>query len=213
MDELRWYNTRKPGEPDAGWDVCILGTTIVLVFWWVQQCRTMLASGAVSAHLSPHVAALLSLKCSAVTTMSMTTTGHICCRCRPATSSAAAVPPCQLSSISMKHLASSRSDPLSSASVTVLPSPQTKLTAKAGLIKTRSSHSTSRKKKLTNHRKETDADVYSAGWLLTSINGVVVHWGAIACSVECLFAPTTRIPGTAPGVVVIGTRSGFHLLL
>lgn len=55
--------------------------------------------------------------------------------------------------------------------------------------------------------------MYGAGWILTSINGVVVHWGAIACSVECLFAPTTRIPGTAPGVVVIGTGSSFHLLL
>lgn len=141
----------------------------------------------------------------------MTTTGHICCCCRPATSSAAAVQPSQLPSISVKHLASSRFDPLSS----VVPpnSPQTQLTAKAGLIKTRSSHSTSEEKKLTNHRKETDADVYSAGWILTSINGVVVHWGAIACSVEGLFAPTTRISGTAPGVVVIGTRSGFHFLL
>lgn len=144
---------------------------------------------------------------------SMTTTGHICRCCRAATNSAAAVQPSQLPSISMKHLASSRSDPLSSASVILLPSPQTQLTAKAGLIKTRLSHSTSKEKKLTNHRKDTDGGVYGAEWILTSINGVVVHWGAIACSVECLFAPTTRIPGTAPGVVVIGTRSGFHLLL
>lgn len=66
---------------------------------------------------------------------------------------------------------------------------------------------------MSNQRKEAHADVYSTGWILTSINGVVVRWGAIACSVECLFAPTARIPGTAPGVVVIGTRSGFHLLL
>lgn len=52
-----------------------------------------------------------------------------------------------------------------------------------------------------------------AGWILTSVNSVVVRWGAVACSVECFLAPTTRIPCTAPGVVVIGTRSGFHLLL
>lgn len=133
----------------------------------------------------------------------MTAVVHICCRCRPATSSTAAVQPFPYPSVSMKHLGSSRLDPLSS--VHLMPSYCPQRPGRVFIYPG--------KKKLSNQRKEAHADVYSAGWILTSINGVVVRWGAIACSVECLFAPTARIPGTAPGVVVIGTRSGFHLLL
>lgn len=53
----------------------------------------------------------------------------------------------------------------------------------------------------------------NGGGALTSVDSVVVRRGAVACSVERFLAPTTRIPSTAPGVVVVGTRSGFHLLL
>lgn len=51
------------------------------------------------------------------------------------------------------------------------------------------------------------------GGVLTSVEGVVVRWGAVARGVESLLAPAARIPGAAPGVVVIGTRPSFHLLL
>jgi len=51
------------------------------------------------------------------------------------------------------------------------------------------------------------------GGVLTAVDGVAVRRGAGAGGVERLFAPAARIPGASPGVVVIGTRSGFHLLL
>lgn len=60
---------------------------------------------------------------------------------------------------------------------------------------------------------EAGEDARGAGWILTSVVSAVVRHGAVACGVECFLAPTTGIPRTAPGVVVIGTRSGFHLLL
>lgn len=50
-------------------------------------------------------------------------------------------------------------------------------------------------------------------WILTAIDGVVVGRCAVACCVEGFLAPTAGIPRTAPGVIVIETRSGFHLLL
>lgn len=53
----------------------------------------------------------------------------------------------------------------------------------------------------------------TGGWSLTAVDGVVKRGRAVARGGERLLAPTTRIPRTAPGVVVIGTRSGFHLLL
>lgn len=48
----------------------------------------------------------------------------------------------------------------------------------------------------------------SAADLLTAIDGVVV-----AGAVQSLLAPSTGVPCAAPGVVVIRTRSGFHLFL
>lgn len=51
------------------------------------------------------------------------------------------------------------------------------------------------------------------GVVLTAIDGVVVRRCAVACRVQRFLAPATRIPRAAPGVVVIGTRSRFHLLL
>lgn len=65
----------------------------------------------------------------------------------------------------------------------------------------------------TERTRDKEGDAQGAGWILTPVDSVVVRCGAVACSVECFLAPTTRIPRAAPGVVVIGTRSGFHLLL
>lgn len=68
-------------------------------------------------------------------------------------------------------------------------------------------------KKQKGHETKEETRKGGAGWILTPIDSVVVRRGAVACSVECFLAPTTRIPRAAPGVVVIGTRSSFHLLL
>lgn len=62
-------------------------------------------------------------------------------------------------------------------------------------------------------KRNKEAGSSGEGRVLTSVEGVVVRRGAVASGVECFLAPAARIPGATPGVVVIGTRSGFHLLL
>lgn len=131
-------NTRKRGEPDAGWDVCILGTATVP--------GTPVSNGtffSFSTSVS-HVAALLGWKYSAVIGL-----------WQWQATSAAALGPLQVQQQLFNCLnilpsqwntfASSRSNLLSSASVT--------LTVKAGLIKTRSSHSTTRKIKVDQSQR------------------------------------------------------------
>lgn len=113
------------------WKRCMFGTTTVPVLWWLN---TLLASDVVSAHLSPHVAVLPSWKCSAGTTLwQCWSTSAACCRPDTTVSSSFRLNevPCQ-----------QQADPLSSASVILLPSysPQ-----RPGLIKTRPSYSISRK--------------------------------------------------------------------
>lgn len=58
-----------------------------------------------------------------------------------------------------------------------------------------------------------EAGSIRAGRVLTSVESVVVRRGAVASGVKRFLAPAARIPSATPGVVVIGTRSSFHLLL
>lgn len=126
-------------------DVCLLGTTQALVLWWLTEHPTSFrCSFSTSVATCGHAASLKMLRSN----NSMTAMVHICCRCRPATSSAAAVQPFPYPSVSMKHLGSSRLDVPSS--VHLMPS---YCLQRLGLIKTRPSHCISRNEEVVQSEK------------------------------------------------------------
>lgn len=162
MDELSPHNEkrRKWGEPDAGWDVCILGATTTVPWYSCEWQNILLASGAGSAHLSPHVVALLSCKCSAVIAL-----------WQQQSTPAAAVGPPQAQQQLFNHLnfLPSRWNALPAAGPTLCHlhlysysphRPQTDSKAWANTKQDKSGNI--QEKRLPNRRKEPDADVYRA---------------------------------------------------